>query len=74
MFAKKSTLLPWGRQKNLVTFAVVDGMQCIFPKMCGYICVRTPPFCGLEGALQINCVPPTVSRDNIAIFVWKPSF
>lgn len=64
---KLSTLLPWGRQKNLVTFTLMDGMLCIFPKMFNYNCVRTPPFCGLEGTLQINFVPQ-VSRDSIAIF------
>lgn len=69
---KPPTLLPWGRQKNLVTFTLMDGMLCIFQKMCNYSCVRTPPFCGLEGGLQINFIPQ-VSRDSIAIFVWNMS-
>lgn len=40
----------------------MDGMLCIFPKMCNYSCVRTPPFCGLEGALHTNFVPQQFPR------------
>lgn len=73
MFAEKPHSSALGKAENLVTFTPVDGMLRVFPKMCDYSSFRTPPFCGLEGALQINFVPQPVSRDSIAIFVWNIS-
>lgn len=68
VFAEKPHFSALGKAENLVTFSPVDGMLLVFPKMCDYSSVRTPPFCGLEGALQINFVPQPVSQRQYCNF------